>query len=160
MKIASRTVLNWYCFFDRLQLRFFLDFGSIFGAIWEALGGIFGQKSSEGSKDLRTHTYTHQNLCSEMPRRPYLGAFLDDWGASKAHSSMNFWSSEGAFSIVVVLCCAVLCCVVLCCVALCCVVLCVCLFVCLFVLCVCLFACLVVCLFVFVLFSVSASPNI
>ena len=105
MKIASRTIQNRYCFFDRLQLRFFIDFASILETIWEALGAILGEKSSNESRAQGILNRRGQNLCSGKPRRPHPGVF---WSFPGLFSNEIFM-----FGVIVVLCCDALCCVVL-----------------------------------------------
>ena len=54
MKIISRTIQNRYCFFDRLQLRSFIDFGTCLGG----LGGNSGRKTEQPIQD-SSHTHLH-----------------------------------------------------------------------------------------------------
>ena len=75
MKIAARTIQNRYCFFDRLQIRFLIDFDSLLATIWAALGRLSGQKSSKGFGAQAILHRLGQNFRFETPRRPHLDHF-------------------------------------------------------------------------------------
>ena len=113
MKIVSRTIQNRYCFFDRLQLRFFIDFGSILGAIWEALGSHFGKKRAANPDPKAFRTVLVKIFA---PRR--VGDPIQDYFRTILQlPGITFGRIFNVWRVLSYCCCAVLRCVALCCVA-------------------------------------------